>query len=228
MIEIPTFSEQFTKVKEQETHEGKLIVVLETFLDYFPVDNAYLFRFSSIGVLGEGVIAIEYNRIHYIHEQRYDVRTVPAIMTSIQEKRASFLSGKELFKITSSNHILSNEITAFLVTPILKRGNVIAFIYSNCFKDEERIDDDLLDSITLFSKRVGELIHETYAEQHLLSKREFEVMKEIANGFSTKEIAVSLSISELTVKQYVKLARNKLNASNRAHAVANMYRLGIL
>ncbi len=53
-------------------------------------------------------------------------------------------------------------------------------------------------------------------------------MEHIANGCSIKEIVESLSISEVTVKQYVKMARDKLQATNRAHAVATMFRLGIL
>lgn len=226
-MEIPTFAEQFAEINQQETHEEKLIKVLEIYLENFPLNNAYLCRYSSIGFLGEGVIAVKSNELHYIHDERYDVRTVPAIMTAIQEKRANFVSGKDLFKITSSNYILSNGLSAFLVTPMLQRGNVIAFIYSYLYENLE-IADELLESISTFSKKVGESIHETYVEQNLLSKREFEVMKQIANGFSTKEVAANLSLSELTVKQYVKLARDKLNATNRAHAVANMYRLGIL
>ncbi|WP_425435855.1 response regulator transcription factor [Oceanobacillus senegalensis] len=55
-----------------------------------------------------------------------------------------------------------------------------------------------------------------------------KLMEHIANGCSIKEIVESLSISEVTVKQYVKMARDKLQATNRAHAVATMFRLGIL
>lgn len=227
MLGIPTFEEQFTKLDELETHEERLIKVLEIYLKNFPVSNVYLCRYSPIGFLGEGVIALEDNELRYIHNERYDVRTVPAIMTAIKEKRAVFVGRKDLFKITSSNYILNKNLSGFLVSPILQRGNVIAFIYNYIFENID-IKDDLLESIAQFSKEVGERINETYAEQKLLSKREFEVMKQIADGISTKEIATNLSLSELTIKQYVKLARAKLGASNRAHAIANMYRLGIL
>lgn len=226
MIEIHTFAEQYKKIQNQETHEEKLVTLLETYIELFPVKNAYLLRYSPIGFLGEGVVKVEAGKIYYIHEERYDVRTVPAIMTAISEKRANFVRGKELFKITSSHHVLSTEIQAFLATPILKRGNVIGFIYSNQFEDEDAIPD-LLEQITEFSLSAGEIIIET-EQQDILSKRELEVMRKIANGFSTKEIAAQLNISELTVKQYVQSARVKLNANNRAHAIAQMCRLGIL
>nr|WP_275581947.1 LuxR C-terminal-related transcriptional regulator [Brevibacillus fulvus] len=63
--------------------------------------------------------------------------------------------------------------------------------------------------------------------QHL-SKRELEVMKKVAWGESTKEMAQSMHLSEVTVKQYVNSAIKKLNAKNRSHAVAELFRKGIL
>ena len=53
-------------------------------------------------------------------------------------------------------------------------------------------------------------------------------MKRIAWGDSTKEMAYSLGISEFTIKQYVKFAIKKLGAQNRAQAVAELFRKGIL
>ncbi|WP_163969692.1 LuxR C-terminal-related transcriptional regulator [Oceanobacillus halotolerans] len=45
---------------------------------------------------------------------------------------------------------------------------------------------------------------------------------------TTKLIAAALSISEFTAKQYVKQALQKLNAQNRAYAVAILFRKGII
>src|SRR5690606_38762847 len=153
MIGTPTFVEEFIKIKNQETHEEKLIALLETFLSCFPVLNAYLCRYSPIGYLAEGVVAIENGKIIYIHEERYDVRTLPVIMTAIQNREANFVHGKDLFKLTCSHHVLSQKIQAFLVTPIVKEGNVIGLIYSNKFKNEDLIPE-LLNSISEFSVKV--------------------------------------------------------------------------
>lgn len=228
MFKIPTFSTEFEIIDRESTHEGKLIAMLESFINSFPVENAYLFRYSSIGYLGEGVIALENNKIHYIHEERYDLRTLPAIMGGIREKRASFTCDKDLVKLTPSNHVINKEVTSFLAVPILQRGVVTAFIYSNLFEDNTCFDEELLEAVSFFGKKAGELIHEPYSEKNLLSKREFEIMKDIANGYIVKEIAQRHSISVSTIDQYIKQARNKLNATNRAHAVAVMFKLGIL
>lgn len=91
-------------------------------------------------------------------------------------------------------------------------------------------DEELLSSLTLFGRDVGRILENTasHRSQKLLSKRELEVMKKIARGDTTKAIGYVLGISELTVKQYVKLALSKLGALNRTHAVAELFRRGIL
>lgn len=228
MFQIPTFSAEFESIDNEVTHEGKLIAMLETFIDNFPVKNAYLFRYSSIGYLGEGVISLENDQIQYIHSERYDLRTLPAIMKGIREKKAIFTCDRELVKLTPSNHIINGAVTSFLAVPILQRGIVTAFIYSNMFEEEFIFDEEMLDNITFFGKKTGEIIHEPYTEKAILSKREFDVMKDIANGYVAKEISYRLSISESTVDQYIKQARLKLNAKNRAHAVSLMFKHGML
>ena len=53
-----------------------------------------------------------------------------------------------------------------------------------------------------------------------LTKRETEILTYIAEGNSNKEIARILSISEQTIKNHVSAILRKLNANDRAHAVA--------
>lgn len=52
-----------------------------------------------------------------------------------------------------------------------------------------------------------------------LSKREYEVLKEISKGLSNKEIADQLCVSESTIKSHVSNLLVKLNAKRRTQAV---------
>jgi DNA-binding NarL/FixJ family response regulator len=61
-----------------------------------------------------------------------------------------------------------------------------------------------------------------------LSPRERQVMVELARGATTPEIAGKLTISENTVKTHVRHILEKLEASNRAEAVARAAALGLL
>ena len=52
-----------------------------------------------------------------------------------------------------------------------------------------------------------------------LSKREYEVLQEVAHGLSNKEIADKLFVSESTIKTHVSNVFVKLNAKRRTQAI---------
>lgn len=62
----------------------------------------------------------------------------------------------------------------------------------------------------------------------LLSARERTVLRLVADGLSSKQIARQLSITERTVKFHIASILSKLGADNRAHAVAEATRRGLL
>jgi DNA-binding NarL/FixJ family response regulator len=53
-----------------------------------------------------------------------------------------------------------------------------------------------------------------------LTNRETQILTYVAEGNSNKEIARILAISEQTIKNHVSAILRKLNANDRAHAVA--------
>lgn len=65
-------------------------------------------------------------------------------------------------------------------------------------------------------------------EGELLSEREIDVLQLAADGFTNREIARILFISEETVKSHVRLVLAKLPAKNRANAVAVACRRGLV
>lgn len=71
-------------------------------------------------------------------------------------------------------------------------------------------------------------IHSSETIQYNLSGRESEVLKWTSEGKSSWEIGMILSISERTVKYHVNNIKTKLNAVNRAHAVAKGLRANII
>jgi DNA-binding NarL/FixJ family response regulator len=62
----------------------------------------------------------------------------------------------------------------------------------------------------------------------VLSEREIEVLKQIAEGNRNKDIGVQLSISEETVKAHVRHILDKLDAKDRTQAVSIGIRRGII
>ena len=61
-----------------------------------------------------------------------------------------------------------------------------------------------------------------------LSKREYEVLKEVALGLSNQEIAEKLFVSESTIKTHVSNLLAKLNAKRRTQAIQISKNLNII
>lgn len=61
-----------------------------------------------------------------------------------------------------------------------------------------------------------------------LTPREIEVLQATALGFSNRDVALQLGITEDTVKGHMRLLMDKLGAKNRTHAVAIGLQRGIL
>jgi len=59
-----------------------------------------------------------------------------------------------------------------------------------------------------------------------LTHRETQILNYVAEGNTNKQIAHTLGISEQTIKSHVSAILRKLNANDRAHAVALAIRNG--
>lgn len=60
----------------------------------------------------------------------------------------------------------------------------------------------------------------------ILTKREKEIFELLVLNKSTKEIAVSLNISEKTIRNHISNAMQKLGVKGRAQAVVELIKLG--
>lgn len=79
---------------------------------------------------------------------------------------------------------------------------------------------------------VGRLQREVLSPNGLnnagLTPREVTVLRLMANGLDTAEIAEELSYSDRTVKNVISAFTSRLNLRNRAHAVAYALRAGVI
>ncbi|WP_156290095.1 response regulator transcription factor [Oceanobacillus salinisoli] len=71
-----------------------------------------------------------------------------------------------------------------------------------------------------------ELVDIAYEEENPLTEREEQVIKLIADGKNTKEIANQLYLTTGTVRNYVSVIFDKLNVSNRIEAISRFKEKG--
>jgi DNA-binding NarL/FixJ family response regulator len=67
-----------------------------------------------------------------------------------------------------------------------------------------------------------------HAADDVLTERELEVLRGVGAGYSNKQIALRLTISEGTVKSHMKSILPKLSARDRTHAVMIAVKRGML
>ncbi|MCD8510354.1 MAG: response regulator transcription factor [Bacillus sp. (in: Bacteria)] len=83
--------------------------------------------------------------------------------------------------------------------------------------------DDLADAIrsVMAGRRIyaPELIDDFYSQQNPLTEREREVLKLMAEGKSTKEMAENLHLTNGTVRNYISSILEKLEVGNRIEAI---------
>jgi|BEDMetMinimDraft_2_1075160.scaffolds.fasta_scaffold04634_2 NarL family two-component system response regulator LiaR len=85
---------------------------------------------------------------------------------------------------------------------------------------------EVLDKDLAKKMRQGEVVE--LPEGQLLSPREIEIIKLLAQGLSNKQIAVKLGISRRTVERHLETIYNKMAVNNRTEAVMKAVQLRLL
>ncbi len=84
-------------------------------------------------------------------------------------------------------------------------------------------------NLSLSRDRLAELAASAESKQRAyLSERELAILRLIADGVATKEIANQLFLSQSSVKRSVRLIFEKLGVHNRSEAVSEAYKKGLI
>lgn len=135
--------------------------------------------------------------------------------------------------------------TSYSVAPIRIAGRVQGLVHADAYRDKRPVDETdravlnlfaeglahalgratVIDKLTALTGTLMDVTASTAApprdtNEYGLSKRELEVIERMASGESNRLIAQRLSISEGTVKTHISHILRKLDAANRAEAVA--------
>ncbi|HEX6507000.1 MAG TPA: LuxR C-terminal-related transcriptional regulator [Chloroflexota bacterium] len=96
------------------------------------------------------------------------------------------------------------------------------------FGEVVTLAQELLEEFAVTLKHPEKAVSEPRTPQHLLSPREHEVLRLVAEGLTSKQIGQQLFLSHRTVDHHVTSIFNKLGVDTRAQAVAVATRDGLL
>jgi DNA-binding NarL/FixJ family response regulator len=128
---------------------------------------------------------------------------------------------EELFEVikTAAAACLSKRATADELTSIIRRAHSGEYPINESLMTRPRVAKQVLNQFRGFTRTMEGVVAP-------LTKRETQILTYVAEGNSNKEIARILTISEQTIKNHVSAILRKLNANDRAHAVALALRSG--
>ncbi|WP_163421130.1 response regulator transcription factor [Flagellimonas sp. CMM7] len=119
-----------------------------------------------------------------------------------------------LFKLGKYSYTSGNVSLEIVIAVI-----AIVFFIIGVYINKRTVREEKLSSTVIDYKKI---------EQLGISKREYEVLIQISNGLSNKEIADRLFVSESTIKTHVSNLLVKLDAKRRTQAVQKAKNLQIL
>lgn len=216
-----TISEKLKQLASLQSQEEQICYILPLFEQLFGGERLQFYRFSPIGYVAEGIALFENGQLQPLNHIRDDIRTLPVIRQAVERQKPSYYVGKEIITQITSRYQREEPLKALLVVPIIANNITIAYINSEYIYNAFPKDSLLMNELEVFGKLLGQLLIQPQRPPHSkLSPRENEILKALSNGLSTKEMTQIFSLSEATIKQYIKSILIKLEAKNRTHAVS--------
>jgi len=185
-------------------------------------DLAIIDLSSNLSSIGEGDLA----DLTQITETFLPEESLPLLLMV-----DSSLENSDVFVWLLDSPLLSTGLVSLL--PITASAgqvrSAIAAIVQGLTVIHPEISEALFDRAT-YRLAVADSNLEDVIENTLepLTTRELEVLNQLANGITNKEIAIALTISEHTAKFHISAILSKLNVSSRTEAVAVGIRNGLV
>lgn len=188
--------------------------------------RAALFWYTPITRSLDGIYShnIDLDVIRRIRELDYNI---PGLKYVLREKKPIYL--QDVKNYLPAHHIENFRVTSLVVAPLYGKdpfplGFLLLDQNGRHFRPEHRKMETVHALVQRTSKALEAQLNPTrpprFHNPSVLSNREREILQLIAAGCSTKSIALQLHISEHTVAEHANTILKKLEAKNRAEAVA--------
>jgi len=193
--------------------------------------SAIIARQPDIEVVGEAADGVE--AVEKALELKPDV-----ILMDLRMPVMDGASAMKQIRIQDKNVkfiVLTTYDTEEYVFQAIEAGAQAYLLKDALHDDLFRAIRDVFQGKSVIDPAIASRVLERFAEMSrqittpdVLSDREIEVLKLMSHGASNKEIAVTLSVSESTVRTHIQSIFQKMGANNRTEAVIKAVNKGII
>jgi len=167
------------------------------------------------------LLDIDYPSLNGLDLSRRLVRRYPGTRVVVM---SSHPDDEQLFEVTKTGAVayLDKNVSTEVLVDTIRRA----------YQGEYPINDSLIAAPRVAERVLRQFQHSVAMEKTAedimaqLTPREAQILSHIAEGMSNRQMAELLQISERTIKNHVSAVLRKLNANDRAHAVALAMRRG--
>lgn len=206
----------------------KLEKILKGCIEFFPFKRASIFAYSPLNYYGEGIMQIDHGRVTSMSYIREDVRKIPPIYFSLKNNQPHLIKVDPNGQNFPLRYIQNFQLSSLLIVPISYKKSVIGSVLIDHYNENESLEK--YDSTMLYHyfQVAAEALYPASSPQKILSRREREVLQRLSYGYSLKEMADKMGISEYTVRDYLTSVNRKLGTRHRAEAVGVAMRKGLI
>ncbi|MFC0270573.1 response regulator transcription factor [Metabacillus herbersteinensis] len=197
-------------------------------VQFFPFQRASIFAYSPLNHIGEGIFQIEKDRLLPMQWIKEDVRLIPAVHQAVTINQPQYLDMTKSKGLFPEKYIQRFELTSLVIIPISQLNNVFGCVFIDRYTGKHPFNKNEINRLSDYFQIILDSPNSEKTPTHKLSKREIEALQFLANGYSLKEMASTMKISEFTVRDYLSSVVRKLAVKHRSEAVAVGLRRGII
>ncbi|MDQ1147437.1 DNA-binding CsgD family transcriptional regulator [Bacillus sp. SORGH_AS 510] len=208
-------------------------------VDYMPFNRCALFLYNHYEDKGIGVSGYNVNipSVQQIQEEILGLSLIENYLSSLTHSQPLyFLNATE---VLPKKYVKEFQLRSLVVLPIFvpTKSKLLGIALLDQGEDSQfEISMQTLSTLIKFGHYAGELLYSIWDEalqqfggtQSVLTVREKEVLQLIASGASINEAAEKLHLSSYTVRDYVSVIIQKLEAKNRTDAAVKALKMKLI
>lgn len=211
-----------------ESINEQLFEMMKLFYNHYPCDIIQIYQYSTLNQTYSGLLSYEHPSIQslkYINNIQID----NYFHHELLRNEVLFLNNDQLQLSIQNQYLFSKPIKNMFLIPFSTNNVIIGFMTG--VNPQFEVTDNILKEIDEFNRQCMYSLNYSkfkVSDNSLLTEKEVTIMQYFSNGYTTKEMSYLFSISESTIKYFLKNVMKKTNSKNRTQAVAKLIHLNII